>query len=89
LNVGDHDFIQHPSAIFYTDAREVDLALLDQMFAAGTAAVTCRQHKPCSAALLKKIRDGLIVSPNVSDDMKALCAVRWGTSAVPEKENSH
>lgn len=78
LLAGEHAFIKHPSNAFYTDANEKDMAALDKLLRLRSTRVVCTTHQPCSENLLKKLRDGLLQSPNVSDELKTLCARQWG-----------
>ena len=59
LRVGD-PFIYQDSVVFYADAQIVDAGRL----IANVAANMAQQHKPCSAALLKLVQDGILGSPH-------------------------
>ena len=78
LNVGDHPFVNRPSVIFYQDAREVDLALVERALTLGIKNFVCTPHEPCSAVLLKRIRKGLIDSKQTPKGIKSLCKKLWG-----------
>ncbi len=59
LDAGDHPFFDHESCALFSDAKIVPLAALQQGEAAGTVL-----RKPrFTAAVLKRIQDGLIKSP--------------------------
>ncbi len=58
LNAGDHPFVNRPSVIFYQDAREMDLALVEKALTSGIRNFVCTRHAPCSDALLERIRKG-------------------------------
>jgi hypothetical protein len=77
LNAGDHPFVKHPSVVYYQDAREIDLALVDRAIASGIKNFVCTAHAPCSAALLERIRKGLIDSKQTPKGIKALCRKLW------------
>jgi hypothetical protein len=67
LQTGEHSFVKHPSAVHYGDARIVDGRVIEAAITAGTFPV----HGDCSAALLKRIQDGLIASPFTPGKVKA------------------
>lgn len=59
LTPGNHAFVRHPTVVFYADAREVEVNLLERLVALDTS----RLHAdPCSGDLLSRIRDGLLES---------------------------
>ena len=77
LRKGDHQFIQHDSAVYFGDSRIIDVSRLKEY----------PNHKPCSAALADEILSGLRASPftpkkilNFLDGMRPLNAK--GASAV-------
>ena len=73
LQPGDHPFIQHPSVVFFADARIVDSRLLDQAIARGE----CLPHEPCSSELLAHIRAGVTASPHTPQKVVAFCKKAW------------
>ena len=77
LNVGDHPFVNRPSVIFYQDAREMDVALVEKALTSGIRNFVCTPHDPCSDALLERIRKGLIDSKQTPKGIKALCRKLW------------
>jgi len=46
LNKGDHRFVRHASVIYYKDAREIDLALVEKALSAGIKNFICTAHDP-------------------------------------------
>jgi hypothetical protein len=56
LRKGDHPFVEHESAVYFTDARLAELKGIDAHVTAGTI----RPHQPCSATLLKEIQQGAL-----------------------------
>lgn len=58
LQPGEHPFVQHPTVVFFADARIVDA----KHITAAMQADTGQPHQDCSAALLLKIQQGLFVS---------------------------
>ena len=78
LQPGDHPFISHTSVIFYQDARELDLTLVEKALTTGIKDFVCQAHDPCSEHLLRRIRQGLIASKHTPKGIKALCKKLWG-----------
>ena len=56
---GDHDFIQHPSYVRYSDARTMEEAALMRGLGNGTMT----QHSDCSADFLNRVVRGFEFSP--------------------------
>src|SRR5260370_42201162 len=46
LNKGDHSFVTHASVVYYKDAREIDLALVEKALNAGIKNFVCTAHDP-------------------------------------------
>jgi hypothetical protein len=80
LNKGDHPFVQHASVVYYTDARILDLNLVQQALETKTTMFACVLHKPCSQDLLKRIREGLLKSRQTPKKIKAVCEKSWSAS---------
>ena len=72
LNVGDHPFIRHETAVLYSDARIVDVSLLEAEVKAGTAQI----HKSCPSATLKLIQDGITASPHTARKVETFYKAR-------------
>lgn len=58
LNPGEHPFVQHPTVVFFADARIVDAKLV----AAAMQAGAFQALDNCSDAMLLKIQQGLLAS---------------------------
>jgi hypothetical protein len=84
LNKGDHPFVTHASVIFYQDAREIDLAMVEKALNAGIKNFVCTTHEPCSAALLDRIQKGLIVSKQTPKGIKETCKKIWAIKQAPQ-----
>jgi hypothetical protein len=78
LDRGDHPFVTHASVIFYQDAREIDLTMVEKALAAGIKDFVCIAHLPCSSELLARIQKGLIDSKFTPKGIKAVCKKLWG-----------
>ena len=78
LNKGDHSFVSHPSVIYYKDARELDLTLVEIAITSGIKKFICKPHDPCSPELLKRVQQGLIASKETPKGIKATCKQLWG-----------
>lgn len=70
LQPGEHGFVQHPTIVFYADARLVDAKQLLALIKAGTF----QSHQDCSAALLLKVQQGLLASPMTPQKVKLFAA---------------
>jgi hypothetical protein len=69
LEAGDHPFVTHSTVVFYADAREVEVNLLERLVALDGR----RLHdEPCSDELLTSIRDGLLESSFTPRKIKTL-----------------
>jgi hypothetical protein len=78
LNKGDHPFVIHASVVYYKDAREIDLNLVETALTSGIKKFVCTPHDPCSAALLARIQKGLVDSKQTPKGIKATCKKLWG-----------
>jgi hypothetical protein len=78
LKPGDHRFIKHDSVIKFSDAREMDVALVEQALRAQTTQFVCEAHDPCETELLIRIQQGLIDSKQTPKGIKATCKKLWG-----------
>ena len=70
LNLGDHPFVQKPSAIFYADARAVDTRLLDAAVQRGA----CGTHAPFHPPVIARIQAGILASPLTPRKLKTAYA---------------
>jgi hypothetical protein len=70
LNVGDHQFVQKPSVIFYADARAVDTRLLDAAVQRGA----CGTHAAFQLPVMRRIQAGVVASPLTPRKIKAAYA---------------
>jgi hypothetical protein len=61
LEVGDHPFIRHPTAVAYREVIRVTGERLAQLTADGVA----RPRQPLEAAVLDRIRTGFFASPHL------------------------
>lgn len=78
LKAGDHPFIKHDSVINFSDAREMPIDPVEQALSRRTVQFVCQPHDPCSAALLERIRKGLIASKQTPKGIKQKCKDLWG-----------
>lgn len=73
LDRGDHPFIKHPTVVNYSDARFVEVSLLEQ----AVNRRYFRQHSPFTPAVLKKIQQGLLKSPFTPLKIKHYCKSKF------------
>lgn len=73
LDVGDHPFIRHPSAVDYATARWFTAAEVRAAFKSGR----CHLNADMSPELLKRVRAGLLVSPRTVRVLSAACRKIW------------
>ena len=66
LQPGEHPFVQHPTVVFFADARIVDA----KHIAAAMEAGTFQSHQDCSAALVLRIQHGLLASTMTPQKVK-------------------
>jgi len=59
LNKGDHSYIKHETVVYYADARNVPLQLLERIAALDPNRI---YDESCSEDLLVRIREGLLTS---------------------------
>jgi hypothetical protein len=76
----DHPYLKHDSVVLYADARIVDVRLIEAGIA--DAHRTIRQFAPCSAAILKRIQDGVGDSPFTSEKVYNFCIEKWGNQGA-------
>jgi len=72
LQAGEHPVVKHPSVVHYGDARIVDGRAIEAALGAGTFPA----HSDCSAALLKRIQEGLLASPFTPGKVKTYVTLR-------------
>jgi hypothetical protein len=87
LHVGDHRFIKHPSVIRYRTAKSINLQIVEDIIQKkiSPTAMICTSHQPCSAALIKRVQEGLLKSPHTEKKFKIRCAAEWGVEWPPKK----
>jgi len=69
LNTGAHSFITRESNINYGSADFIPLSRLNSRLASGNAVL----HEDMSPALLRRVRDGLLASSRIRNDLKDYC----------------
>lgn len=74
LQPGDHPFVNHPSVVYFGDAKIVPQQSLEGWLAASVA----RPHAPCSLELLALIRAGVSASEHTPGKVIAFCQARRG-----------
>lgn len=73
LRVGNHPFIRHDSAIFYSDSMIVDARKIEAEIAAGLAIL----REKCPAATLKLVQNGVAASPYTRAKILRFCREHW------------
>lgn len=71
LQPGEHPFVDRPTVVFFADARLVKVTLLAASVQQGFA----RAHIALSKEVLKRIQNGLPVSPFTPDKIKKAFAL--------------
>lgn len=74
---GDHPLISHESVIFYVDAHEIDMIAVDVALGSTIQGYTFRQEADCDSLLLERVRAGMVVSQNVSEELQEYCEELW------------
>lgn len=69
LDVGDHPFIRHASAVDFGTAKYAPAAKLEDALSSGRATLS----EDMSAALLARVRAGLLVSGRTPNDVAGYC----------------
>jgi len=67
LESSDHPFVQHPTVVYYADAKITDGKLLHDALTAGVF----HAHQDCSVTTLQRIQEGLFNSPFTPNKVKA------------------
>jgi hypothetical protein len=67
LQPGEHPFADHPTVVFYADARMVNVSRLE----GGLRQGFFRQHAALSPQVLQRIQSGLLASPFTPAKIKA------------------
>ena len=65
--------ISHESVIFYVDAHEIDMIAVDVALGSTIQGYTFRQEADCDSLLLERVRAGMVVSQNVSEELQEYC----------------
>lgn len=73
-------FVAHPSVIYYKDARELDVKLVETAITSGIKKFVCKAHDLCSPELLKRVQEGLVKSKDTPKGIKATCKTLWGST---------
>jgi len=73
LQIGDHPFIKHPTAVHFSTAKYYQAAKIEQAFAKGI----CRQRDRIADEVLTKIRAGLLASPYTVNAIRAYCRTKF------------
>lgn len=74
LTVGDHPFIQHDSALDYSNVSLFTISKLN----AALASSRCIPHPNMSNGLLKRVRAAVLASQRTPDAMLKICRERFG-----------
>ena len=74
LQPSDHEFVNHPTVVFYADARIVDGRTIDAAIEGGMFPT----HRDCSPALLLRIQQGLFDSPHTPQKVKLFATYLLG-----------
>jgi len=82
LDIGDHPFIKGPSAVFYGDARVLNLNKVEKEIASDQLPRLCVAKPPCSPDLLIRVRSGLLKSKYTRNKIKKMCSALWGSMAA-------
>lgn len=69
LHPGDHPFVQHPTCVYFSDARIVAVAQLEKALRQGQAV----PRADVSPELLRRIREGLLESPWTVHRIRRYC----------------
>lgn len=69
LQAGDHPFIRHPSAVDFGTAKYAPAAKLEDALSSGRATLA----EDMSAALLARVRAGLLASGRTPNDVADYC----------------
>jgi hypothetical protein len=87
LTVGDHPFVKHPSVVRYRNASSMNLQKIEDVIQGKLQLVgmVCKGHHPSSAALLERVKEGLLKSPHTLKKFKLRCAAEWGVEWPPKK----
>lgn len=73
LDVGDHPFIRHASAVHYSTAQLLSVSEIRAALKSGR----CHPKEDMTRELLKRVRAGLIVSPRTVRVLSNYCRKLW------------
>jgi hypothetical protein len=77
IQAGEHPFVKHESVVRYSDAKLLDLNLVQKALDCHQTTYIAKQHQPCSSPLLKKVQEGLLKSKSVVHGIKQVCQKAW------------
>jgi len=73
LELGEHPFIKHRSCVHYSTADFFNSRYVSRGISQGT----CHFLEDMSSMLLKKVREGLLLSPRTVNAVKEYCRTRF------------
>ena len=73
LDVGDHDFIRHPSAVAFGTARYAPADKLEAALSSGRATL----HADMSPTLLARVGAGLLTSAHTPNEVADYCRAKF------------
>ncbi len=73
LQPADHTFITHETVVLYAEAVIVPVEPLNKYV---DLRPNCRRDD-CSTSMIKRVRDGLLASPETPKKVKAYCRLRF------------
>jgi len=73
LQVGDHPFVKHPTAVQFATASYY----FDGKIARALENGTCHQRASLSDEVLNRVRRGLLDSPFTVNDVRAYCRIKF------------
>lgn len=65
-----HPFVTKDSSVLYSRMKELDMKRIGELIALNSNNIVCKQHQPCSDALLQRLRQGAVQSPEVEPSLK-------------------
>lgn len=78
LKPSDHPYIKHDSVVMYADAQILDTKIIEREIHDRNPNV--KAHYCCSNVLMKKIKKGLLDSPNTPNKVLTYCKNSWNLS---------
>lgn len=77
LKKGDHPFITHESVVLYSDAKVLDLNLVEKALQMKQTSFVCKRQDACTPETLKVIQDGMLQSKRAPKGIKERCQKCW------------